>query len=200
MNKRLVAKHLLAGTLSAIVAIESAAKCNAGWPEYKHASHVDKLRNNAWPQPFRTLDATSVASPFEVMRSNGWREFNTLAGTFFDESHHLTDAGMLKLQQVLQTAPTSRKSVFIVRGESPEQTSARLESVEIAISGMIPSGELPPIYVTDIIPSTSSGVYQTMVNRALVKTTPTPRLPAFGNINAPTQQTVAPNAGNSSGK
>ena len=186
--------------MTAVATWTSTPTVEAGWPEFHQACHVDKLRNNAWPQPFRGQDAVATQAPFEVMKANGWRDFNTLGGCFFDGSHQLTDAGLLKLQQVLTQSPTNRKAVFVMKSESSEQTAARIEAVEIAVSALIPVGDLPPIYVTDIQPTSSSGSYQTIVNRALVKTTPTPRLPAFKSLNAPSQASVAPNAGTPSGK
>ena len=199
MKQRLLFGFLITGALSTSVAVISPEQTWAGWPEFKQEAHIDRLRNNAWPQPFRGQDANSTNAPFEVMRANGWREFNTLSDAFFDRSNQLTDAGLLKLQQVITQSPPNRKAVFVLKQDSAEETATRLEAVEVAVSGMLPIGDLPPIYVTDISPSTSSGAYQTTVNRALVKTTPTPRLPTFKSLNAPSQQTVAPNAGATGG-
>jgi len=200
MRQQKLFGFLLSGALSAAFSVASSQLSDAGWPEFKQECHTDKLRNNAWPQPFRGQDSASVIAPFEVMKSNGWREFNTIPNSFFDGTNQLTDAGLLKVQQVLTQSPPNRKAIFVVKSESSEQTAARIESIEIAVSGMIPVGDLPPIHVTDIAPGTSSGTYQTIVNRALVKTTPTPRLPAFQSLNAPSQTQVAPNAGQPSGK
>jgi hypothetical protein len=170
-----------------------------GWPHFKQECHTDYLRNNAWPQPFRSQDAAAVVSPFEVMKTNGWREFCTLPHAFFDGSQQLSDAGRLKIKQVLDTAPTNRRAIFVLKGASPEQTEVRIEAVQIAVSALIPVGDLPPIYVTDIEPATSSGAYQTTVNRALIRTTPTPRLPSMDNQAQPSQNTVAPNASEAGG-
>jgi len=164
------------------------------WSQIKQDCHTDKMRNSAWPQPFRSEDAAAVVAPFEVMKANGWREFNTLAHCFFDESNKLTDAGHLKLQEVLSLSAQSKAPIFVQQAESQQSTAARVESMELAISALIPEGALPQIAVTDTAPATSSGAYQTVVSRALIQTTPNPRLPAFGAINAPSQNTVAPNA------
>ena len=152
------------------------------------------MRNSAWPQPFRSEDSAAVVAPFEVMKANGWREFNTLAHCFFDDSNQLTDAGHLKLQEVLSLSAQSKAPIFVQQADSQQSTAARVESMELAISALIPEGALPHIAVTDTAPATSSGAYQTVVSRALIQTTPNPRLPAFGAINAPSQNSVAPNA------
>jgi len=177
-----------------LIAIAGLSTGCINWAEMKHNAHVDARRNAAWPQPFRSADSASVVAPFEIMKANGWQEFNTLASCFFDESDQLTDAGQLKLQEILTMTPQSKAPIFVQKGESQQSTAARVESMELAISGLIPEGDLPQIAVTDSSPATSSGAYQTMVHRALIQTTPTPRLPKFGSLNAPSQNTVAPNA------
>ena len=196
-------------TLGALIlsglAFSSLGTANAGWPEFKHAMGVDYARNNSWPHPFRGADANSVIAPFEVMRSNGWRENNTVGSPLFSDQHGLSDAGQLKVEWIILHAPQNQKVVYVKSGRTKAETDARLESVQLAVSQMIPTGPLPQILVTDIEPTTSSGAYQTIVSRALVKTTPTPRLGKFTGLNAPSQQTVAPSAdqagnGGSTGK
>ncbi|MCY2973503.1 MAG: hypothetical protein NTW52_02425 [Planctomycetota bacterium] len=164
------------------------------WSQIKQECHTDRMRNSAWPQPFRSADAAAAVAPFEVMKANGWQEFNTLAHCYFNESNQLTDAGNLKLQEVLSLTAQSKAPIYVQRGESEQSTAARVESMELAISALIPEGPLPQIAITDTAPATSSGAYQTVVSRALIQTTPNPRLPKFGAINAPSQNTVAPSA------
>lgn len=170
------------------------------WSQIKQDCHTDRMRNSAWPQPFRSADAASVVAPFEVMKANGWREFNTLAHCFFDESNQLTDAGHLKVQEVLSLSAQSKAPIYVQQADSQQATAARVESMELAISALIPEGPLPQIAITDTAPATSSGAYQTVVSRALIQTTPNPRLPKAGAINAPSQNTIAPNAAAAEGK
>lgn len=168
-----------------------------GCADMRHRAGIDYARNVAWPQPFRAADSNAVIAPFEVMRDNGWRENNTLGSTLFSPQCVLSDAGAIKIQWIVTQAPQSQRIVYVKSGNTQLETNARVESVEIAVSKLVPSGPLPQILVTDIEPATSSGAYQTLVHRALIKTTPTPRLSKFTGINAPSQQTVAPNAGDS---
>jgi hypothetical protein len=166
----------------------------AQWSEKKHAAGIDYARNNSWPQPFRGADANSVVAPFEVMRNNGWREHNTVGSALFSTQHCLSEAGQLKVQWIVLQAPQSQRVVYVKSGRTSEETAARVESVQLAVSQLIPTGPLPQILVTEIEPTPSSGAYQTLVHRALVKTTPTPRLAKFNGLNAPSQQSVAPGA------
>jgi len=164
--------------------------CLAGWPEIRHSMGRDYARNNSWPQPFRGMDANSVVAPFEIMRNNGWREHNTVGGALFTKNG-LNDAGQLKVEWIVTQAPLNQRIVYVKSGRSSEETAARVESVQLAVSQLIPTGPLPQILVTEIEPTTSSGAYQTRVSRAIDNSTPVPRLSNFSGLNAPSQQQVA---------
>jgi hypothetical protein len=185
-------RRLVPGILAVGFGMISSHAC-ADWP-WKHKSGVDAARNNSWPQPFRAADANSVVAPFEVMRNNGWREFNTLGSAVFTKDNALSEAGNLKIEQILTLSPSSQQIVYVKSSIRKEETDARVESTQLAVSKLVPVGPLPQILVTNIEPSASSGVYQTTVQRALITTTPTPRLGAFSSVNAPATQSVAPNA------
>ena len=167
---------------------------NAGWPELKHAMGRDYARNNSWPQPFRGMDANSVVAPFEIMRNNGWREHNTVGGALFAKQG-LSEAGQLKVEWIVTQAPQNQRIVYVKSGRTSEETAARVESVQLAVSQLIPTGPLPQILVTEIEPTTSSGAYQTRVSRAIDNSTPVPRLGKFTGLNAPSQQQVASPSG-----
>ena len=183
------------------VAILAAAACGsaqAGWPELMHEMHVDKLRNNAWPHPFRGMDAQAVSAPLEIQKNNGWRSFNTVGSMFFTEDHQLTDAGQLKVATTLTRAPSGRQVLFVLKGDTPDATAARLEAVQIAVSEMIPVGPLPQIMITDRDAEATSGEMQTAINRGMSRTMPVPRLPTFNGLNTPAGQTQL-NVGGSGG-
>ena len=180
----------------ATLTVSALAFSFVGCAEMRHETGVVYARNVAWPHPFRGADANSVIAPFEIMRDNGWRENNTLGSTLFSNQNALSEAGAIKVQWIVTQAPQNQRIVYVKSGKSEQETNARVESVQLAVSQLIPSGPLPQILVTDIEPATSSGAYQTLVHRALIKTTPTPRLPQFTSINGASTQTVAPGAAN----
>lgn len=186
-------RMLLKRTMALVVFAGMTPVIHAGWPEFWHASNIDKQRNNVWPQPFRSMDAGAVQAPFDVMRSNGWRLQNTLSTHMFDENNALTDAGGLHLQWVVTQTPTNRRAVFVMQGSTAEATAARVESVEVAVSSLVPTGSLPQIFVTDTEPYPSPGQYQMAINRAMNSTIPKPRLQNFKSLNAPSNLTTAPN-------
>ncbi len=165
-----------------------------------HSCGVDRERNNLWPQPFRAADSVAVYSPFDVMKTNGWKLHNTLGNCFFNEQQGLTDSGKLRLEWIVTQAPADRRQVFVMKGANGESTSARVEATQIAISQILPVGELPPIYVTDVEPFASSGQYQTAINRAMNRSTPNPRLPVFKGLNAPSSNSSTGGGSGSSSK
>jgi hypothetical protein len=175
MNRSSFRRLLLAIAVSSL-AIPSV---QAGWPELHHAGKLDKARNNYWPQPFRAMDAAATVAPFDIMRANGWRQFNTINGCLFDERGQLTDAGKIQLQRVIRTSPVDKRTIYVAQAGDEGVTAARVESIELAISDMLPSGELPTILVTRDEQPVSSGAYQTALNRALIRSVPTPRLPVM---------------------
>jgi hypothetical protein len=165
------------------VAVSSSAMptLQAGWPEAHRERQIDKARNNYWPQPFRSMDAAAAVSPFDVMRCNGWRLFNTLNSCLFDEKGQLTEVGKLQLYRVINHSPVDKRMIYVSKATTEQLTAARVESIELAISEFMPSGELPPILVSHEEQPISSGQYQTALNRALMRSVPTPRLPAISS-------------------
>jgi hypothetical protein len=146
-----------------------------------HAAKTDVWRKGLWPLPFRAEDSLAVTSFFDIQRNNGWRLANTLGTPMFDpETNRLTDAGKAHVRWILTQAPQHRRVVFVLKGQDAAETAHRVESTQLAISEIVPVGNLPPIYLTDIDASGSSGVYQTAVYRAMVSSVPSPRLPAPG--------------------
>ena len=187
-------RFTFASIVASVLVFASINTANAQWSEMKHSAGIDYARNNCWPQPFRGADANSVSAPFEIMRHNGWREHNTVGTALFSPQHALSEAGQLKIQWIVSQAPQNQRIVYVMSGRTNEETAARVESVQLAVSQMVPTGPLPQILITDIEPTTSSGAYQTLVHRALIKTTPTPRLTPFTGLNKASQQTIAPGA------
>lgn len=137
-------------------------------------------RNTRWPAPFKQADINAVTSYFAIQRENGWKLHNTLGHVLFDpQTNNLTEAGKNHIRSILKDNPEDRRVVFVLQGQTPQQTSARIESVQLAISGLVPTGSLPAIYITDRDAPGSSGAYQTAITRAMMTSLPAPRLPSF---------------------
>lgn len=148
-------------------------------PSAMQAAKTDVWRKGLWPMPFRAEDSLAVTSFFDIQRNNGWRIANTLGTPMFDpETNQLTDAGKAHIRWILTQAPQHRRVIFVLKSDDTAKTAFRVESTQLAVSEMLPVGNLPPIYLTDVESVGSSGVYQTAVYRAMVSTVPSPRLPA----------------------
>lgn len=155
-------------------------------PSHFQTGKTDRLRNNLWPTPFRAEDTIAVTSIFEVQRNNGWRLYNTLGTPMYNtETNSLTDAGKAHLKWILSYAPQNRRVIFVLKGDDAAKTAQRVESTQLAISEIVPVGNLPAIYLTEVESSGSSGVYQTAVNRAMVSSVPNPRLAAAAGGDTP---------------
>lgn len=140
-------------------------------------------RNTRWPAPFQTQDINAVTSYFAVQRENGWKMHNTVGHVLFDpKTNGLTEAGKNHIRSILTDNPADRRVVFVLQGQTPQHTAQRIESVQLAISALVPTGELPAIYVTDRDAPGSSGAYQTAVTRAMMTSLPAPRLPSFNAV------------------
>jgi hypothetical protein len=172
----------------------SVGELQADWPTMKHNTHVDIARNNSWPQPFRGQDAQSVLAPFEIMKRNGWRDNNTLGSILFTRNE-LTDAGKLKVANLLASSPASYRTIFVQTGPTQQDTLARVQNVQSMVAQLVPEGQLPPIQITTAAPSSSPGAYQNLVHRAIQKTTPVPRLPVYSGMATPAPTQVAPQDG-----
>ncbi len=137
-------------------------------------------RNTRWPSPFKLQDIDAVTSYFAVQRENGWKMHNTVGHVLFDaQSNGLTDAGRNHIRSILTDNPIDRRVIFVLQGQSPQQTAQRVESVQLAVSALIPAGELPAIYITDRDAPGSSGAAHTALTRARMTSMPSPRLPSF---------------------
>ena len=175
-----MSRHIILGlTIVAATVISGTASAQQACPEEMscaQAFHYDYYRNKMWPMPFRAMDANSVLSYFDVQRSNGWKLHNTLGASMFNPNGQLTDSGRAHTKWILTNAPQNRRVVFVLQGESQEETVARVEATQLAISELVPVGPLPQIYLTDRDAPGSSGVYQTAISRAMATSIPSPRL------------------------
>lgn len=173
---------ILSVSLVAVSVLASAASAQsycADGSQAGHGFHYDYYRNKMWPLPFRSEDTRSVLDYFTVQRNNGWKLHNTVGASMFDpQTQCLTDSGKSQVRWIVSRAPQDRRVVFVLQGDTPEKTAARVESTQLAISEMIPVGPLPQLYLTDQDAPGSSGVYQTAITRAMATSIPAPRLTA----------------------
>jgi hypothetical protein len=151
----------------------------AGGRELWHNMHVGLHRNNAWPDPFREIDAMEVVAPFDAMKKNGWRLNNTLGHELFRQGDGaLLASGSNRVRWIASQAPEARRQVFVLRGRNEQETEARVASVRQTLASVTNRGSEPMVLITDIEPPTASGARATQVNRAWMTDMPRPRLPS----------------------
>jgi hypothetical protein len=154
----------------------------AGWSEFWHRTNLDFHRNNCWPQPFQAQDRELTRSPLIAMTAAGWRQNNTLSDHFFtSEDQSMNQAGEIKVRWIVTQAPPHRRTVYVLRGPSPEATAARVAAVQRAVEKFVPDEPRPAVFVTDIIPPGASGDYFDQVDRQFKQSIPAPRLPAMSD-------------------
>lgn len=164
--------------------MQQCASCNQNVKSAKKPSScaVSYYRNARWPMPFRAQDVTAVTSFFEIQRENGWRMHNTVGHAMFDpRTNCLTQAGKNHILSILRDNPVERRAVFVLQGQNQQQTATRIQSTELAISEVLPVGDLPAVYVTDRDAPGSSGAYQNSIMQAMKASIPAPRLTSSAN-------------------
>ena len=112
-----------------------------GLPLLAHGQYIDtridrccppgktSYRRICWPQPFNHAARAATYAPFDIMAANGWRRHNLLGDHHFtDDSTRLTRSGELKVQWTLTQAPPERRTIFVQRGQLPEDTQNRIQA------------------------------------------------------------------------
>jgi hypothetical protein len=125
-------------------------------------------------------DKELIRAPLIAMTAAGWRQNNTLSDHFFGlEDQQINQAGEIKVRWIVTQAPPHRRTVFVLRGSTPEATSARIAEVQRIIGKFVPEGQRPEVLLTDVIPPGASGDYFYQVDVQFKQSIPAPRLPAM---------------------
>lgn len=104
--------------------------------------------NQQWPKIYIPKARNSVYSAYDAMISNGWRRQNLLGTYHFkDQSNELTQAGKLKVDWILTQAPVQHRNVFVQRGVTELNTTARIASVQEYATNL--DSRLGPVHVND---------------------------------------------------
>ena len=138
----------------------------------------DTKRRQCWPKPFTCPDREAVRAPFAVMVANGWQRQNMLADYHFEPgAPRLTEAGRLKVRSIITDSPDNFRTVFVRRADTPEETAARIASVQQLMVTMVPPWQAPPVMPSDMSAEGWSGQRVEMIDREYNKAMPKPVLP-----------------------
>jgi hypothetical protein len=132
--------------------LTAAAPLKAQWLSEFHDNICREYkRNKYWPEPFIWADRQATIAPFGQMVANGWRRQNLMSDYHFNEENpQLNLAGESKLRYILTQMPPSRRTVFVQRGTSPEETATRVNAVYRAALAMLPAGNMPDVVESDL--------------------------------------------------
>ena len=164
--------------IAVVALVTTGTSVSADWDQFWHNLHVGYHRNNAWPAPFSEADAMNVVAPFEMMKANGWRMHNTIGHELFrPDDGALMASGNKRVYWIATQAPQTRRTVFVLRGGSERETTARVAAVRDTISRIDVQGPVPDVRVTDVEPHHSPGAWATKINRDWLQNLAAPRLP-----------------------
>lgn len=138
----------------------------------------DTKRRQCWPKPFTCPDREAVRAPFAVMVSNGWQRQNMLTDFHFEPgTPRLTESGRLKVRSILIDSPDQHRTVFVRRADTPEETAARIATVQQLVVTMAPPGQAPSVLPTDMSGEGWSAERVETIGREYEKAMPKPVLP-----------------------
>jgi hypothetical protein len=172
--------RLFPAVVLGLVALTAAAPAQADWFHRTwHNIKRDFHRNNSWPEPFAKIDRANTKAPFALMVANGWRAQNTLTTYHFDrETGKLNEAGALKIEAILTTAPEEYRTVFVLRSPDNEITAVRVDSATEVAAKFAGESGLPQVEVTNVAPrGTPAGNIQA-IGQKFEDSAPEPRLAA----------------------
>lgn len=165
--------------LTCLVSFFGVSESQAGWHEFMNRMRLDWHRNNAWPQPFVNQDRMSTCSMFVTQAQNGWYAASTLSGMYFKpNSHILTEAGELKVREIVTQHPEQYRTIFVEKGLSQRSSEIRKDSIQQAVSRILPEGGMPEVQLVDSVLREWAAEEVDAVGRAYRTSRPQPRLPS----------------------
>jgi hypothetical protein len=123
-------------------------------------------------------DRHAVCSSYSVFERSGWSRQNTLSEFHFDPvSNQLTEAGRLKLRQVLLHHPAGRNDVFMARSMNEEHDRVRLTSIEQEGARMLSDGQTPHVTPVHVDYRMRPAEEVDFITRSRMESMPSPQLP-----------------------
>jgi hypothetical protein len=109
---------------------------------------------------------------------NGWYAASTLSSLHFNpETQVLTEAGELKVREIVTQHPEPYRTVFVVKGLSDRASAIRKDSIQQAISRIVTEGGMPDVQLVTVEPRGWPAEEIDAVERSYRSTRPQPRLP-----------------------
>lgn len=135
-------------------------------------------QNIRWPEQYLPADRIATRAPFAAMIANGWRSQNTISTYHFnEETGELNDTGRLKVRSVMFETPIEWRTIYVLRADRAELTTARLKAVQDYAVELAQNEPMPPVLVTTIEPRGTRGDVANRVNQQFMENAPVPMLP-----------------------
>ena len=142
---------VVAGVASANA--QNPPSCQPARPFFEYIADETR-QNNRWPYPYYCADRQAEREPFEIMVQNGWRRQNLLADYYFQEkTGELTEAGQAVVRRITNEVPAPHRTIYVRKGQTPDQTAARINAVQQYAAKVALDGSVPPIVETSISPA-----------------------------------------------
>ena len=164
---------------SALLAASYAAPVYANWfTEFWADCGRSAERRACWPQPFVCPDREAVREPFVTMVANGWQQQNLLGEFYFEPgTGRLNVAAQEKIRWIVNSAPPQHRTVYVHAAETPQETSARIESTQQYVARVAPEGPMPAVVATNLTEPGWPAERVDSITRKFQSSTPVPRLP-----------------------
>jgi hypothetical protein len=155
--------------------VPTKAQAQIGYKRWK----LDKERSKAWPEPFNHWDRHAALAPWIVQINRGWELQNTVGDFHFNrETNQLTTAGEHKVHWIIYEAPIHRRTVFVQRGATADETATRIDAVQRTVARLMPEGPLPEVMATIMSPPGAPADAIDQVYRGRAAAAPAPVLPS----------------------
>lgn len=111
-------------------------------PSYSQAYRDSYYENKLWPNQYVAPSRRAICQAFQTQVNNGWRRNNLLGKyDFAPNGEGLSEAGRLRVEWILTTAPPQHRTIFVQRGVDPAQTAGRVAAVQTLAASMTPAVE-----------------------------------------------------------
>lgn len=171
-----MSRHWLAWLIVPAVLTPVSAKAENWFKWHTWSSHT--AQNIRWPEQYLPADRIAARAPFAAMIANGWRAQNTISTYHFnEETGELNDTGRLKVRSVMFETPVEWRTLYVLRADRPDLTSARLKSVQDFAGELAQNEPVPPVIVTTVEPRGMRGDVANRVNQQFMENAPAPVLP-----------------------
>jgi hypothetical protein len=125
----------------------------------------------------------------------GWQQETTLYGRHFEEDHKMSIPGRLHVTDILEVAPTSRRTVYVQATQNADIDNARIASVEQVVAELTGGTELVPVVLRKGRDYSRPASEVKIINDLYNGSVPSPRLGAGAGAGAGSTSATAAVAG-----